>query len=133
MTEVAEVLAKKGCEVKVVGELPWPGPALGEINFFNSQLLRGSLDDLGVGNIPGARIASLVEEGVEVISNDGERILIEADNIVLTWGVKPNTEIADAVAEDVPEGKEVHIIGDCARPRNAYHAIFDGLRVAHKI
>ena len=131
--EVAEIIAKKGSEVTIVGDLPFPGPAIGELNFFNSQLLLGSLHELGVKNIPNARIASLVEGGVEVISKDGGCQIIEADNIVLAWGVKANNEIADEVTEDVPDGKEVYVIGDCAKPRNAYHAIFDGLRVAHKI
>lgn len=131
--EVAEIIAKKGSEVTIVGDLPFPGPALGELNFFNSQLLLGSLTELGVKNIPNARIASLVEGGVEVISKDGGCQIIEADNIVLAWGVKANNEIADEVTEDVPDGKEVYVIGDCAKPRNAYHAIFDGLRIAHKI
>ncbi|MBW2370193.1 MAG: FAD-dependent oxidoreductase [Deltaproteobacteria bacterium] len=131
--EFAEIIAKKGIDVTIVGALPFPGPALGEINFFNSQLLLGSLNELGVKNIPNARIASLVKEGVEVICDDGRREILETDHIVLTWGVKPSTEIADAVAEDIPEGKEVYVIGDCARPRNAYYAIFDGLRVGHKI
>ena len=131
--EVAEIIAKKGVDVTIVGDLPFPGPALGEINFFNSQLLLGSLNELGVKNIPNASIACLLEDGVEVISKDGVRQVIEADNIVLAWGVKANNEIADEVTADVPDGKEVYVIGDCAKPRNAYYAIFDGLRVAHKI
>jgi NADPH-dependent 2,4-dienoyl-CoA reductase/sulfur reductase-like enzyme len=131
--EAAEVLAQKGHEVTIVGELPYPGPALGELNFFNSQLLRGDLSKLGVKNIPGARITGASKEGAEIIYNDGRKEIIDVDHIVLAWGVVPNREIADTLTEDVPEGKEVHVIGDCLSPRNAYRAIQDGNRVGSTI
>jgi len=131
--EVAEVLAQKGYEVIIVGELPYPGPALGELNFFNSQLLRGDLAKLGVKNIAGARITRATKEGAEIIYYTGKQEIIAADHIVLAWGAVPNREIVDALTQDVPEGKEVYFIGDCLTPRNAYRAIQDGHRVGFSI
>lgn len=127
--EVAEVLAQRGHEVTVVGDLPAPGPKLAEINLCNAMMLRQSLVKLGVKNIPGARIASLTNDGPEVIYNNGKREILGADHIVLAWGVSANRDLADALINDVPEGKEVYVIGDCWAPRNAYRAIQDGHRI----
>lgn len=131
--EVAEILAKQGSEVTIVGDLPFPGPAIGEMNFFNSQLLLGDLAKLGVKNISGARIASETDDGIQVILNDGRQQILDVDYVVLAWGVMANRELADALSQDVPEGKEVYSIGDCLTPRNAYLAILEGRKVAFEI
>jgi NADPH-dependent 2,4-dienoyl-CoA reductase/sulfur reductase-like enzyme len=110
-----------------------PGPALAEMNFFNTQLLRGDLTKLGVKNIPGARITGLTKGGAEVIYNNGRKEILKADHVVLAWGAKPNREIADAVTQSIPAGKEVYVIGDCVTPRNGYRAIQDGFRIGFNI
>lgn len=125
----AEVLAQKGHEVTIVGDLPAPGSKLAEINLCNAMMLRQSLAQLGVRDIPGARIASFTSDGAEVIYNNGKRETLGADHIVLAWGISPNRDLADALLNDVPDGKEIYEIGDCRSPRNACRAIQDGHRI----
>ncbi len=127
--EVAEILAQEGAEVTIIGELPLPGPALGEMNFLNAMILRKSLAKLGVKNIPSARIAAVTKEGLAIIHSDGRRESLSADDIVLAWGVVPNSELPEQLNENVPDRKEIYVIGDCVTPRNAYRAIQDGHRV----
>lgn len=131
--EVAEVLAQRGLDVTIVGDLPFPGPVLGELNFFNSQLLLGDLAKLGVKNIPGAKLTGLVDGKAQVVDRNGGLLTLEADHVVLAWGVSADRTIADAIINQTPDGKEVYVIGDCVKPRNAYEAVRDGLRIGAQI
>ncbi|MBR5708091.1 MAG: NADH:flavin oxidoreductase, partial [Oscillospiraceae bacterium] len=68
-------------------------------------------------------------EGVVCESGTGEKLLIEADTVLCAAGLRPRSEIADALRGTAPI---VELIGDCVKPDiirgatwRAYHAALD--------
>jgi len=63
-----------------------------------------------------------------IINKGGEAIKIPAEWIVLARGLIPSSSIIKEL-----DGYEIHLIGDCLKPRRIYHAIFEGFTVARLI
>ncbi|RLG94360.1 NADH oxidase [Candidatus Bathyarchaeota archaeon] len=63
-----------------------------------------------------------------IISKGGETTKIPAEWIVLARGLIPSSSIIKEL-----DGYEIHLIGDCLKPRRIYHAIFEGFTVARLI
>ena len=77
----------------------------------------------------GMRVTEIRPDGVVCESEAGERLFVEADTVLCAAGLRPRTEIADALRGTAPV---VELIGDCVRPDiirgatwRAYHAALD--------
>ena len=57
-------------------------------------------------------------------------IFLEADNIVLATGTRPNNSLTKLLKGNVPELYEV---GDCVEPRRILEAIHEGAEAALRI
>ena len=84
----------------------------------------------GEGIIAGVKDLKITDEGVEVVTKEGERQTIKADSIVPTAPLKPNADLFKSLKGKVPQ---VYAIGDCKEPRMIVDAIADGWRVANAI
>jgi 2,4-dienoyl-CoA reductase (NADPH2) len=123
--EVAEVLAKKGTKVTIVEMLKRIGNDMGLS--FRAPAIR-TLRKLGVQMLASARAESL-QDGALILDKEGEKIRIEADTIILAAGARSNNQLADLL-----KGKfDLHVVGDCARPRNILESIAEGARIARDI
>lgn len=77
----------------------------------------------------GLRGKAVTEAGLLCEGKDGEELLLEADTILSASGLRPRTEVVDALRGTAPI---VEVIGDCAKPGiirgatfRAYHAALD--------
>ena len=68
--------------------------------------------------------------GLTVITKDGDKQVIEADNIITAVPLSPDTGLLKSL-----EGKvtEIYTVGDCREPLLIADAIADGSRIARAI
>jgi len=65
-----------------------------------------------------------------IVTNGGERIFLEADDIVIAAGSEADKTLFEAVKNKVPELYEV---GDCSKASRIYEAITSGAEVGMKV
>jgi 2,4-dienoyl-CoA reductase-like NADH-dependent reductase (Old Yellow Enzyme family)/thioredoxin reductase len=123
--EVSEVLAEKGKDITVVEMLKHMGADMGLS--FRIPALR-NLRALKVKMLASAR-AVKIHDGTLILEKDGGQVRLIADTIILAVGARSNNHLSDALKGKV----ELHVIGDCAKPRNILEGIAEGARVARTI
>lgn len=96
----------------------------------NRMHLLKLLADANVKILTETRVLEITDEGVAIISKDEKRSTLQADTIVLALGSNPNSELGEALKDQVPE---VYSIGDCAEPRKVINAIWEGFRIARLV
>jgi 2,4-dienoyl-CoA reductase-like NADH-dependent reductase (Old Yellow Enzyme family)/thioredoxin reductase len=125
--ETAEFLAEKGKKVTVIRR--GPEMALGAMFTLRPWLL-DRLRKIGVTLLPGVTYHEITPSGIVVTTKEGERKVIGADTIVLAAGSVPNNGLYEELKGKV---KEIHLAGDCVRPRLIREAISEGYRIGLKI
>ena len=80
--------------------------------------------------ITGVKDIEITDEGLVITTKDGEKQTLQADSIVPTSPLAPNTALLKSL-EGGPF--EVYAIGDCQEPRMIVDAIADGWQIANKI
>jgi len=83
-----------------------------------------------VNIFPGTKCLEITDQGLTVITQNGDRQTIIADTVIPSLPLEPNEELFRNLEGKVPE---VYAIGDCARPGLILEAIAEGSRVAHGI
>jgi NADH dehydrogenase FAD-containing subunit len=106
---------------------------LDEIMLDVTEIIKVVLADIlkenGIGIKEGTCATAIEKDGVHVLSNQGEKGLVEADNVIFAAGSLPQ----DALSEKVEEEFQVFRIGDCAEPRDIFHAVREGSFIARQI
>ncbi len=95
--EVAENLAKAGQEVTLVEGLD---QILQPYDYDMVQMLHKEMDDNGV-KLYLSTMLKEIKAGSIVVEKDGETFEIEADNVVVAIGVKPETDLAKAAGLEI--------------------------------
>ncbi|MHC4610413.1 MAG: oxidoreductase [Planctomycetota bacterium] len=126
---VAEKLAMDGCHVR----LAVCGTHAGQnLQMYVRDHYAGRLHKLGVEVIPYARLYGADEDSAYFhhMAN-GDPIVCEGvDTLVLAQGHQPATALEESLrGRDL----EMHLVGDCASPRTAEEAIYEGLMVAREV
>ena len=129
--EMAEFFNQKGKRVTVVelpesiiaGEMPKPMPTL-------RQYLLFRLAQRGVPMLTNVKIEEVAPKGLVISTKEGERQTIPADIIVLTPGLRPNTQLFQGLKD---KAYEVYVAGDCSKPSGILEAIDDGARIARVV
>ena len=88
------------------------------------------LEFLGKENVDmktGTRVEAVKDGAVIVVGPDGKDYEIVADTLVNALGARPRTAVADALKGLAPE---VHVVGDCVKPRIIYDAIHESFDAA---
>jgi len=125
--ETAEFLADAGKAVTITRRGSSMAAAVAPMI---GQPLVGRLNAKGVTMLTGVKYEEVNDEGLIIITRDGEKRTIPADTIALAAGSKPNTELLQQLRDRVPE---IYQVGDCVQPRGILEALTDGSRVAHAL
>jgi len=124
--EAAEFLASRGKRVTVVEMLERIAQDMGPTTRWVA--LR-HLRELGVELLVSTRVVAVTERGV-VVEKNGETSTVGADSVVLAVGLTPNRELAESLANTVPE---LHVVGDCREVNKILEAVHEGWEVGRAL
>lgn len=127
--ETAEFLAAQGKSVLLVGE---EGEVGRDVPPRTRMYLLPRLVKEGVEIIKNARVEEIETSGAR-ISRFGDVQRVEADTVVVAQGFVPQIGLIEALQPLIPELGGFFVIGDCAEPRTALEAIYDGWRIGRTI
>ena len=119
--ECTEGLCMSGCEVSVVEMLPQVGAGMFSVVVAD---MMERIQSYHPGIYTGHKLKAITEEGViaEKVST-GEEIFLPADTVVLSLGVRPDTDTAEIFCAAF---EHVIVIGDNEKSGRIPHAIRDG-------
>jgi 2,4-dienoyl-CoA reductase-like NADH-dependent reductase (Old Yellow Enzyme family)/thioredoxin reductase len=122
--ETAHYLLQKGARVTILEMLP---RLANEINHATRNCLMRELTNGGAEMIPGAKVTSIKENKVNYLKDEQEAD-IQADNIVLAIGMKPDDQLYKNLKDKI---FDLHIIGDAREPRQIMEAVREGFYVSY--
>ena len=123
----AENLADKGHNVTLVS----PISIAAEIDAFSRPPFMRRLAQAKINCLENHSLISINKQNVEFKHKwSGEKLLLAADNVVLSWFNKANDRLA---SEFEDHDFDCYLIGDALAPRLAINAIWDGFRVGLEI
>jgi 2,4-dienoyl-CoA reductase (NADPH2) len=125
--EVAEFLVKRGRRVTIVERSETIGESVID---FRLGLLLGWFEKKGVTVLTGVKDMEVTGEGLVVTNRSGQPQTLEADTVITTAPLEPNTALRRSLEGKAPE---IYAIGDCKEPRLIVEAIADGWQIASKI
>ncbi len=133
---LAELLALEGRRVELVTPFDVVAPSCDET--LEGPALRRRLHEVGVAMRRNHTVVAVQEGRVDLESDFGESVELDADAIVLvTQRLSDDTLYRELVADPdalAAEGVEaVYRIGDCVAPRLLADAVFDGHRLGREI
>jgi len=97
-------------------------------------LKRWLLDTLyhnGAMMLPGVTYEEITGTGLTVTTEEGNRVELEADTIVLAAGAVPDEDIFNALQGESKSA--IHRVGDCIKPGNVHSAIHSATEIGRKI
>jgi hypothetical protein len=97
---------------------------------FRLGLLLDWLGRKGVTTINGAQSLEITDEGLVITTKDGVKQTLQADSIIATSPLRPDTALFEILEGKAPE---VYAIGDCEEPRMIVDAIADGWRIGNVV
>lgn len=127
--ETALYLAQQGKKAIIIDMISETEIAK-EASFTSALVLLELLNQHGVEIRTEVKLEEITDKGVAVIDKTWKRYEVGADTIVLSLGVKPRSETANAFQG---LAREFYVIGDCANPRNLMGAIHDAFNIAVEI
>ena len=120
--ETALNLAMQGKKVSIVEMLP---AIANDANFRYARTYKWKIEEYKIDVYTSTKCKTITDEGVEAEDKDGNNILIPADNVILSVGMRPLSADSEALRDCAP----VFIpIGNCVRPgvvKDAIRAGFD--------
>jgi len=133
--EAANGLAKRGMQVSVVHIMPWLMER--QLDSVAGKLLQGSLEERGIRFLIGAQTEALLagDDGrVRAVRfKDGTEVA--ADLVVMTAGIRPNTELAEKIGLHCQRGivvndtmqsttdPRIYAVGECAAHRGIAYGL----------
>ena len=126
--ETGELLAEQNNKIVIIEMLP---KAANDVEPINRRVLMDSLEGLQVTILTDTKVIEINDQGVVVIdTKNGDRRLLEAEQIVVALGSAPEQSLAGQL-----EGKvdELHVIGDCQCCQTALEAIEGGFLVGNNL
>jgi 2,4-dienoyl-CoA reductase-like NADH-dependent reductase (Old Yellow Enzyme family)/thioredoxin reductase len=125
--EIAEMLALKNNKVTIIEKKDAIAEDLGIMVALD---FHDRLDALPIDRVTGATVERIEEDKVIYATSKGEKVIINADTVVLATGYTPNKMLESVLKE--MEG-DVVMIGDCISPRKIVNAIHEGFHAARVI
>lgn len=123
--ETALLMSQEGKDVTIIDMIPETEIA-GDTGIVSRIKLLEMLHEGGVQFKTQVKLEEITDKGVVVVDGTGKRIEVPADTVVLSLGVRTLREKAE---EFRGLARELHIIGDCVRPRNLMAAIHEGFNI----
>ena len=127
--DVALFLADRGRQVTIIEMLPEVVTDMVEGDGSRGQVV-GLLAQKEIECLTNLKIEAVIDDGVVAVNPDGETQTVRADSVVLALGLKPRTEIYDALSGKIPA---LHAIGDCVEARKIGDAVREGFFTAYGI
>lgn len=124
--EAAEQLIDRGKEVVVVEMLP---DVARDMEPITKKILFKKIEGK-VKILVNTKVKEFTPDGVIAIQNDEEVNLGQFDDVILTVGTHPVSEVYDQVKD---LAKEVYVIGDAKKPGQIYHATHQAYDLALEI
>ena len=125
--ELAYHLSEVGTSVTVIEMLAKVG---GNLETVTRRLLIRKLKEKKVRFLTEHTLSRVEDDGVIVTGSDGTKQKIDADQVVIAVGIRPDHQIHEQIKL---LGYETHVIGDCLEPRTAKAAIYEGAKLGSKI
>jgi 2-enoate reductase len=125
--ETALYLAQKGKKVTVIEILD---SVMRDMCIQNRVHMLMLLADAKAEILTDTKVLEITDAGVVIVGNDGKRVNLEADTVVLALGLEPNGSLTESLKGKVPE---VYAVGDCVEPRIVINAIHEGFHTARRI
>ncbi len=125
--ELAEFLVKRGRNATVLEESGERGTGIHEMN--RPRLLRW-LTNKGATMLAGIKYEKITDEGIVVLTKEGERKEIKADRILIATPPVPNNTLFEALKGKM---KELYQVGDSGKPQGIVDAIADGAQVGREV
>jgi pyruvate/2-oxoglutarate dehydrogenase complex dihydrolipoamide dehydrogenase (E3) component len=120
-------LAMKGKAVTIVEMLDGVARDLNVVNRLSLQRLLG---EHGVRTLTRHRVKEFRATGLVAEGPDGNEVVIEADTVVIAFGMLPEDTLARAIQAKWPE---VFVIGDCVKPAKVGDAVRAGFAAGWQI
>jgi 2,4-dienoyl-CoA reductase (NADPH2) len=114
----------KDCQVSIVGEQKKFGADVNPSYIWRYML---KLKDGKVAQVTRTKVKEITDQGVQVITPEGQEETIPADTVVIAMLV-PNRSVNYG-----KYAKEVYMVGDAIQVRRAYAAIHDGYRMGMRV
>jgi pyruvate/2-oxoglutarate dehydrogenase complex dihydrolipoamide dehydrogenase (E3) component len=133
--ETAAWLAERGHEVTLISALSvefglGKGLASDMGSLFRMWMLLVKWPTYGINVVALSQPREISSEGLMVSDENFEFQTIAADSIVFSLGAKPNNGLFSELQN---KGIELHVIGDCKRPRRIVHAVREAAVCAQTI
>ena len=125
--ELALYLSEQGSSITVIEMLPKIGVGMEAVT---KRVILKQLKKYNAAMLTDTRLSKIEDNGVVVVNQDNWEKFLEADNVVIAIGTKPDTMLYDKIK---PLGYKIYQIGDCLEPRSAKDAIYDSAVLARKI
>ncbi|MFC1961670.1 FAD-dependent oxidoreductase [Chloroflexota bacterium] len=125
--EIAAFLAAKGKKVTIVEMMRDLVP---DMYMANRHMLLEMLARCNVKSLTDTTAIEIVDDGVIIKGNSGDKINLKADTVALAAGMKTHSELQDKLKDNLPI---IHAVGDCIQPRKIINAIWEAYRIARLI
>ncbi len=125
--EIALDLSEKGSSVTLVEQFSEIGI---QIEAMTKKIMFQRLKKNDVRILTEHRLSKVSESGVFLNDKSGNVVFLEADNVIIAVGNRPEDTLFDKLKRF---GLEVYQIGDCAEVRSAKEAIYEGAAIGRII
>ena len=122
--ETALNFAMQGKKVSIVEMLP---SIANDANFRYARTYRWKIEEYKIDVYTSTKCKAITDAGVEAEDKDGNDILIPADNVIISVGMRPLTAQSEALRDCAPTFIPV---GNCVRPGVVFDAIRAGFDAA---
>ncbi|MEA4946259.1 MAG: FAD-dependent oxidoreductase [Oscillospiraceae bacterium] len=99
--------------------------------FINRDCIVSKMEKLGVRLMPGTKVRKVEEAGVTVEKEDGSTEFLPADTVINALGMKPRTELIDAI--QAKYHTKTVVMGDSAKMAKIGSAVRSGFYAAMSI
>ncbi len=128
--EMAENLSHAGAEVAVVEMAP---QVMGPVDFSMAQIVHGHLLEKGVRLYLETAVESFTKAGdaIEIRFSDGRTL--EADMVILSIGVRPNTALASSAGIELGDMRGIKVDEYLRTSDENIYAVGDAIEFAHPV
>ena len=127
--EIAYGYAKEGKDVTIIEALD-EIMKTNNVPAMNKVMLLDAFEYYGTKVLTSARLNAVNDDGAVVTLTDGTEITLEADNVIMSIGYRPQESMAEELAGC---GAEIYEIGDGARVGNVMTCIRDAFEVTRNL
>lgn len=126
--EVADFLAEKGKKVTVIEILPTLASEL--FPPVAEQVVRKMKEAGDVTVYCEVKEEEITEKGINIVTKDGKKVTIDADDVVIAAGSRADTSLFDSLKGKITE---LYQVGDCAKARRIQETVSEGAAAGLKV